>query len=228
MSSLPTVGGDGPHAGQPILTAGAPKAAAEAALVLLHGRGARPGTVLDLADELGRSGVTHIAPEAYHNTWFPHAATAERELNQPQLDSALRAVDDAVELAADAGVPREKVVVLGFSQGACLAAESVYRNPQRYGGLAALSGCLMGPENTTIPDTEGEGLDGTPTFFGCDEDDPHVPASRVRESADAYRERGADVTTRLYEGLGHQVNEDEMDWVRHTLDDLLDPSGEPF
>ena len=222
MTTGPTVGGDGPHAGQPILTAGAPKAAAEAALVLLHGRGARPGTVLDLADELGRSGVTHIAPEAYHNTWFPHSFLAERELNQPHLDSALRAVDDAVELALDAGVPRENVVVLGFSQGACLASEYVYRNPERYGGLAALSGCLIGPEGTTWPDADEECTDGTPAFFGCDEDDPHVPAFRVRESADAYRERGADVTMRLYEGLGHQVSEDEMNWVRDTLDDLLD------
>jgi phospholipase/carboxylesterase len=221
MTDLPTVGGDGPHAGQPILTAGAPKAAAEAALVLLHGRGARPGTVLDLADELGRSGVAHIAPEAYHNTWYPHAATDERGLNQPHLDSALRAVHDAIDLAHDAGVPGGKVVVLGFSQGACLAAEYVYRNPRRYGGLAALSGCLMGPENTTVPDDEERGLDGTPALFGCDEDDPHIPASRVRESADAYRECGSDVTTRLYEGLGHQVNEDEMDWIRDTLDDLL-------
>ncbi|MFC6735092.1 alpha/beta hydrolase [Halolamina salina] len=166
--------------------------------------------------------MTHIAPEAYHDTWYPHAATAERELNQPHLDSALRAVGDAVELALDAGVPREKVVVLGFSQGACLAAEYVYRNPERYGGLAALSGCLMGPENTTPPDTEEGSLDGTPAFFGCDRTDPHIPALRVRESADAYRERGAEVTERLYEGLGHQVNEDEMDWVRATLDDLLD------
>ncbi|WP_435116310.1 alpha/beta hydrolase [Halolamina sp. C58] len=222
MSNPPTVGGEGPHAGQPILTAGAPTGAAEAALVLLHGRGARPGTVLDLADELGRSGVTHIAPEAYHSSWYPHSFMAERDVNQPHLDSALRAVDDAVELALDAGVPREKVLVLGFSQGGCLASEYVYRNPERYGGLAALSGALIGPERTTWPDADEESLDGTPVFFGCDEDDPQVPAFRVRESADAYRERGADVTERLYEGLGHQVNENEMDWIRHTLDDLLD------
>lgn len=218
----PTVGGDGPHAGQPILTAGAPKRAAEAALVLLHGRGARPGSLFDLADELGRSGVAHVAPEAYHNTWYPNSFMAEREANQPHLDSALRAVDDAVGLALDAGVPRENVVVLGFSQGACLASEYVYRNPGRYGGLVALSGGLIGSEGTTWPDADRASLDGTPAFFGCDENDPHVPASRVRDSAEAYRNRGADVTKRLYPDLGHQVNEEEMDWIRATLNQLLD------
>ncbi|MFW5949338.1 MAG: alpha/beta hydrolase [Halolamina sp.] len=213
--------GDGPHAGQPITTAGAPRGAAEAAIVVLHGRGARPGSVLDLADELGRSGVTHIAPEAYHSTWYPNSFIADREANQPHLDSALRAVEDAVELGLDAGIPLEKVVVTGFSQGACLASEYVYRNPERYGGMAALSGGLIGPDGMTWTDADVGSLDGTPAFFGCSDADPHIPEKCVHESAQAYRERGADVTERLYVGLGHQVNEDEMDWLRGTLDGLL-------
>lgn len=221
MSDGPTVGGDGPHAGQPIKTAGAPKEAAEAALVLLHGRGARPGSVLDLADELGHSGVTHIAPEAYHNTWYPNSFMADREANQPHLDSALRAVDDAVELALDAGIPRENIVVTGFSQGACLASEYVYQNPEPYGGMAALSGGLIGPDGMTWPEAGEESLEGTPAFFGCSDEDPHIPESRVHESAEAYDARGADVTKRLYEGMGHRINEDEMDWLRGTVADLL-------
>ena len=221
MSDAPTVGGDGPHAGQPIKTAGAPKEAAEAALVLLHGRGARPGSVLDIADELGHSGVTHIAPEAYHNTWYPSSFMADREANQPHLDSALRAVDDAVELALEAGIPRERIVVTGFSQGACLASEYVYRNPERYGGMAALSGGLIGPDGMRWPDADVESLEGTPAFFGCSDEDPHIPESRVHESAEAYDARGADVTERLYGGMGHRINEDEMEWLRGTVADLL-------
>ncbi|NHX36429.1 MULTISPECIES: alpha/beta hydrolase [Halolamina] len=217
-----TVGGDGPHAGQPIETAGAPKRAAETAIVLLHGRGARPGSMLDLADELGRSGVAYVAPEAYHNTWYPNSFMADRQANQSHLDSALRAVDDAVGVALDAGIPLGKVLVGGFSQGACLASEYVYRNPERYGGLAALSGGLIGADGTTWPDAADASLEGTPAFFGCDDTDPHIPESRVHESAAAYRERGADVTERLYDDLGHQVNDDEMAWIRETLDDLLD------
>ncbi|MBP1987158.1 alpha/beta hydrolase [Halolamina salifodinae] len=221
MSNGPAVGGDGPHAGQPIKTAGAPKEAAEAALVLLHGRGARPGSVLDLADELGHSGVTHIAPEAHHNTWYPNSFMADREANQPHLDSALRAVDDAVELALAAGIPHENIVVTGFSQGACLASEYVYQNPERYGGMAAFSGGLIGPEGMTWPEAGEESLEGTPAFFGCSDEDPHIPESRVHESAEAYDARGADVTERLYEGMGHRINEDEMDWLRTTVADLL-------
>ena len=219
MTPGPTIGGDGPHAGQPILTAGAPKGAADAAMVLLHGRGATANGILDLGDELDRSGVSFVAPQAARSTWYPHSFMAPPERNQPKLDSALRAVGDAVEVAKNAGVPRERVVVLGFSQGGCLGSEWAIRNPAHYGGVIALSGGLVGPNGTTWP--ENGTFDGTPVFFGCDDEDPHVPAERVRESATAYRERGADVTERLYEGLGHTINDDEVVWVRSLLDALL-------
>lgn len=219
MTTGPTVGGDGPHAGQPILTAGAPKGAAEAAIVLLHGRGATANGILGLGDDLNRSGVAFIAPQAFHSTWYPYSFMAPTAQNQPKLDSALRAVGDAVEVAVDAGVPREKVVILGFSQGACLASEWVLRNPDRYGGVVALSGGLIGPEGSTW-DEQGD-FEGMPAFFGCSVEDPHIPASRVRESAAAYRERNADVTERLYENMGHTVNDDEMAWIRSLLDQLL-------
>lgn len=222
MTDGPVVGGTGPHAGQPILTAGAPKEAADAALVLLHGRGARPSSMLDLADELDRSGVAHIAPEASHSTWYPNSFMADRGENQPHLDSALQAADDAVEVALEAGVSRENILVLGFSQGACLASEYVYRNPARYGGMAALSGGLIGPDGMTWPDADEQRLENTPALFGCDDADPHIPESRVHESADAYRKRGADVTKQLYEGVGHTIVDDEIDWLRETIDDLLE------
>lgn len=213
-----TVGGDGPHADQPILTAGAPRGAADAALVLLHGRGATANGILDLGHELARSGVTLVAPQAARSRWYPYSFVAPREQNQPHLDSALRAVGDAVEVAKDAGVPQNRIVILGFSQGACLASEWAIHNPDRYGGIVALSGGLVGPTGTTWP--ESGTFDGTPAFFGCDEADPHVSAERVRASAAAYRERGADVTERLYDGVGHTVTDDEVVWVRRLLDDL--------
>lgn len=219
MTTGPTVGGDGPHAGQPILTAGAPSGAADAAMVLLHGRGATANGILDLGDELDRSGVAFVAPQASRSRWYPYSFMAPLEQNQPHLDSAHRAVSDAVDVAVDTGVPRERVVILGFSQGACLASEWAVRTPDRYGGVVALSGGLLGPEGTTWP--EHGGFDGTPAFFGCSTADPHVPAERVRESATAFRERGADVTERLYSGMGHTINDDEVAWVRGLLDGLL-------
>lgn len=214
-----TVGGDGPHAEQPILTAGAPSGAAEAAVVLLHGRGATANGILDLGHELDRPGVALVAPQASRSRWYPYSFMAPLEQNQPHLDSALRAVGDAVDVAVDAGVPRERVVVLGFSQGACLGSEWAVRNPARYGGVVALSGGLVGPEGVSWPHTGA--FDGTPAFFACDEEDPHVPAQRVRESAAAFRERGADLTARLEEGMGHTVTDDEVAWVRGLLDSLL-------
>lgn len=221
MTDGPTVSGDGPHADQPILTAGAPNGAAEAALVLLHGRGATANGILGLGDDLNRSGIAFIAPQAARSTWYPYSFMAPREQNQPYLDSALTAVDDAVEVAVDAGVPRERVGIVGFSQGACLASEYAFRNPARYGGVAALSGGLIGPDGTTWPKKENEPFAGTPALFGCSDDDPHIPEQRVHESAAAYRQCGAEVTERIYEGVGHTVVEDEMDWLRGLFDDLL-------
>lgn len=221
MTDGPTVGGDGPHAGQPILTAGAPKGAAEAALVLLHGRGATANGILGLGDDLDRSGIAFVAPQAARSTWYPHSFMAPRDRNQPHLDSALTAVGDAIDVALDAGVPLNRVVLAGFSQGACLASEYAFRNQTRYGGLAALSGGLIGPEGTTWEPGEDEPFAGTPALFGCSDEDPHIPEERVHESAEAYRQRGADVSERIYEGVGHTVVEDEMEWLRSLFDDLL-------
>ena len=215
----PTVSGDGPHAGQPILIAGAPAEAAEVALVLVHGRGATANGILGLGDDLDRSGVAFVAPQANRSTWYPYSFMAPIARNQPNLSSALDAVASAVEVAKNAGIPPERTVLLGFSQGACLASEFAVRNPQRYGGVAALSGGLIGPEGTEW--TAPGDFDGTPAFFGCSDEDPHIPASRVRESAEAFRVRDADVSERLYEGMGHTVVDDEMEWVRSLLDDLL-------
>lgn len=217
----PTVGGDGPHAGQPVLTAGAPSGAAEAALVLLHGRGATANGILGLGDDLDRSGVAFIAPQASRSRWYPHSFMAPRERNQPHLDSALTAVGDAVDVALDAGVPRERIVVAGFSQGACLASEYALRNPARYAGVAVLSGALIGPEGESWEADGNEPFAGTPALFGCSNDDPHIPEKRVHESAETYRALSAEVTERIYEGVGHTVVEDEMAWFRSLFDDLL-------
>lgn len=218
-AAAPTVGGEGPHAGQPILTAGAPAGAAEAAMVLLHGRGATANGILGLGDDLDRSGVAFVAPQANRSTWYPYSFMAPIERNEPNLSSAFEAVESALAVAENAGVPAERTVLLGFSQGACLAGEFAIRNPRRYGGVVALSGGLIGPEGTEWT-TAGD-FEGTPVFFGCSDDDPHIPESRVHESAREFRARDADVTERIYEGVGHTVVADEMDRVRSLVDDLL-------
>lgn len=197
-----------PHHGQPTRTAGASLAAADAAVVLVHGRGATATSILELAGEFAHDGVAYLAPQAARRTWYPNSFLAPVESNEPGRSSGLARIDELVDDAAAAGVSAERVVVCGFSQGACLASEYVARNPRRYGGLAALSGGLIG-ESIDPGAYEGD-LAGTPAFLGCSDVDPHIPAERVHETAEVLERLGASVDTRLYEGMGHTVNDEEL------------------
>ena len=212
-----TESGEDPHAGQSIETAGAPPQAAETAVVLLHGRGASARSILGLVDEIHRHGVMYLAPQAARNTWYPRSGYVAFEENEPWFSSALDAVERALETAAAAGVPPERTLLLGFSQGGCLASEFVARNPRRYGGLVVLSGSLLGPN--TGRDYEGS-IDGTAVFLGCSTDDPYVAAERIDDSASVFEQLGGDVTTELYDGLGHAINEDELQTAKTLVERL--------
>jgi phospholipase/carboxylesterase len=208
------------HGGRSPKWAGAPRRVADAAVVALHGRGSTAEGILRLADGFHEHGVAYVAPQARRNSWYPHSFLAPVERNEPALSSAIRAVDAAVAEVTEGGIPHERIVLLGFSQGACLAAEYVARNPRRYGGLVVLSGGLVGPEGTTF-DHEGD-LRGTPVFLGCSDVDPHVPVERVHESRALFERLGGDVTERIYEGLAHTVNDDEVAFVRDLLGDVAE------
>jgi predicted esterase len=205
----------GPHQGQPVLAAGEPLERARAAMVLVHGRGATAQDILTLAVELNQPGFVYLAPQAANNTWYPYSFLAPIERNQPYLSSALATLGQVLAHVAAAGIPAERTILLGFSQGACLATEFAARNAQRYGGLVGLSGGLIGPDGT--PRDYPGALDGTPVFLGCSDVDPHIPAARVQHSAEVLRRLGGDVTARLYPGMGHTVNEDEIEAVRGIM-----------
>lgn len=209
----------GPHRGRPLVTAGTDLDAATAAVVLVHGRGATARSIVRMAGSFHRPGVASLAPQANRNTWYPNPFTAPVESNEPGRTSGLQAVADAVDEANAAGIPTERVALLGFSQGACLGSEFVARNPTRYGGLAALSGGLIG-ETVDPADYAGD-LEGTPAFVGCSDVDPHIPVERVHASADVFERLGADVTKRLYPGMGHTINRDEREHVASMVADLL-------
>jgi len=200
--------------------AGAPLESAQAAVVMVHGRGDSAPGILSLASALEAPGVAYVAPQARHNTWYPYSFMAPMERNEPWLTPALAAVHGAVEEVVAAGVPRERIVLLGFSQGACLASEYLARHAQRFGGLAALSGGLIGPEGTPR-DYEGS-LGGTPAFLGCSDVDPHIPVERVHETEEVLARLGAQVDKRIYPGFGHSVNQDEVDAVNAMLRGLVD------
>lgn len=207
---------EGLHDGAPPLLAGRSLTQAGPALVLVHGRGGSAEDMFGLARAIGRERFALIAPRARRASWYPYSFLAPLASNEPWLSSALDALGRAVAKAVEHGVPAERIVLLGFSQGACLASEYVARNPRRYGGLVALSGGLIGPDGTPR-DYPGD-LDGTPVFLGCSDVDPHIPVERVHETARVLQGMGAALETRIYRGMAHTVAEDEIEAARALLD----------
>ena len=208
----------GPHEGQPALQAGKPLGQAPVAVVMVHGRNAGPENILDLVPALARPEVTYLAPAAANRTWYPYSFLADIASNEPWLSSGLAVLGTLVSRVEAAGVPRDRIVLLGFSQGACLATEFAIRNASRFGGVVVFSGGAIGPPGTRWDDSGR--FDGTPMFFGCSDVDSHVPAARVIESAELCARMGADVTRRLYPGMGHTINDDEIAWAQNLLDAL--------
>ena len=143
---------------------------------------------------------------------------AEREKNEPGLSSALYTLAALVNDVVAKGVPRERIVLLGFSQGACLTSEFAARNAARYAGIVAYTGGLIGPPGTAW--NYGGSFDRTPVFLGCSDIDGHVPKTRVDESAAVFTRMGASVTERIYPGMGHLVNDDEIAFTQRLMDQV--------
>ena len=206
-----------PHAGRPVRTAGVPLDRATAAMILVHGRGATAESILELSRVLARPGVAFLAPQAAGGSWYPQSFLAPIASNEPGISSGLSVIDALVSAVAAAGVPAERTMLLGFSQGGCLASEYVARRGARLGGLAALSGGLIGPDGT--PRDYAGDLAGTPVFLGCSDVDFHIPRERVELTAEVLGRMGAAVDMRLYPGMGHTVNQDEIERVLAMLDE---------
>jgi predicted esterase len=204
-----------PHGGQRIVRLGAPLQGARAAVIMIHGRGAGPNNILDLAPAFGHPDVAYLAPAAAGGTWYPLGFMAPIEQNEPGITSGISVIHSLIDEVLAAGVPADHLVLLGFSQGACLACTAAHRRPQRYGGVVVYSGGLIGPPNSAW--SEKGGFLSTPVFLGCSDNDAHVPESRVRETAAVFQRMGADVTTRIYPGMGHLVNDDEIAGARGLI-----------
>jgi phospholipase/carboxylesterase len=209
-----------PHRGQPIRFAGQPLDRARAAMLMVHGRGARAEDILSLADQFEQPDFAYLAPQAAGNTWYPNRFIAPIAENEPWLSSALEFVGDVLKQITAAGIPHERTILLGFSQGACLTLEFAARNARRYGGVMGLSGALIGPEDT--PREYQGSLDRTPVFLGCSDVDFHVPRERVDETAEILRKLGGDVTERIYPHMDHTVNQDEIDFVRGVMKKVIE------
>jgi predicted esterase len=203
------------HAGGPVLRQGPAAAQARVAVILVHGRGDSAAGILGLADAFDMPDVLWIAPQAAGHTWYPFSFLAPMEQNQPGLDSGLSVIGELVQTLSAEGVAADRVALMGFSQGACLAQEFAARNARRYHAIIGLSGGLIGPPGT--PRTYGGSFAGTPVFLGCSDIDPHIPVERVHESAEVFARMGAVVDKRIYPGMGHTVSLDEIRAVKALL-----------
>lgn len=212
----------GPHAGQPLLAAGAPALAAEGALVACHGRGATAQGVVNLLEPTYRHGLAVLAPQAERSRWFPNPATAPRTDNEPWLSSGVDCVAAALERARSIGIPPERTVVSGFSQGAAIVAEFVRRNPTRYGGLAVLSSTLPGSIDELESTVVDGSLAGTPVLVGYGADDPYVDPERVVATIRTFERADAAVDDRCYPETGHEVTDDEFDAIGTLIEAVLE------
>jgi predicted esterase len=209
-----------PHHEQPVLFTGAKPEEASGSIIMLHGRSATAESILNLADEIPHNGrIALVGPQAAGNSWYPGSFLSPRKTNEPQLTSALKFIGDIVGMLFLRGVPYDKIMLLGFSQGACLATEYAAQNVRRYGGIIALSGGLIG-ESASIESYSGN-FEGTPVFLGCSDTDPHIPLKRVNESENILENLGAKVTKKIYPNMGHTINRDEIKYISMMVQRLM-------
>jgi predicted esterase len=204
-----------PHRDQRVLHRGPAVKQARLVAIAVHGRGASAEDILALTDEFGTTEVAYLAPQAAGNTWYPYSFLAPIPQNEPGITSGLRKISSIIEQLEGEGVTAARIVILGFSQGACLSLEFAARHARRHAAVVGLSGGLIGPPGT--PRDYAGSLDGTPVFLGCSDIDPHIPVERVHETADVFEGLSARVDKRIYPRMGHTVNRDELDAVRALL-----------
>lgn len=200
-----------------IVTGGTEISKAKKALVLIHGRGGTAQNILSLADEFSLTEAAFIAPQATHNSWYPYSFMVNEKENQPALDSALIVVGQVVDDLILQGIPKNKIYLLGFSQGACLTLEYLGRNANRFGGGIAFTGGLIGQKLQTERYT-GD-FAGTPLLITTGDPDPHVPLSRVEESISILENLGAKISSKIYPGRPHTITEEEIELAKELLSD---------
>lgn len=197
-----------PHNAATVLRRGPAPGAGNRGLIAVHGRGATAESIATLAPLLGAGDAVVLAPQASGQSWYPFSFLSPIPDNEPGISSGIALLATLVSELESEGIPASRIAIFGFSQGACLTLEFAARHPRRYGALIGFSGGLIGPAGTAR--NYAGTLDATPVFLGCSDTDAHIPAPRVRETADVLRFMGGLVDMRLYPGMPHTVNDDEI------------------
>ena len=205
------------HENQEVITAGTPLADADAAIIVIHGRGATAQSMVPLARALNAENLAILAPQAANYEWYPQRFTAPKEQNEPYLKSALKMLMELIEKVNQAGIPKDRLILSGFSQGACLTSEFAAQKGGRYGGLLIFSGGLVGEGPSVSREMYTSSLEGTPVFIGCSDRDAHIPLERVQETTQILTSLGAEVTEKIYPAMGHTINEDELVRAREIV-----------
>jgi predicted esterase len=211
------------HQNERVMWVGRPIDEAQYAMVMLHGRGGSAEDILQLAEKFLHPDFAYVAPQAAGNTWYPYSFLEPIDRNEPYLTSALKSVDEVINYIVQKGIPKSRIMLLGFSQGACLTLEYAARHPLRYGGLVGLSGGLIGQDvaESKRYHHPQQSFDVTPVFLGCSDPDPHIPRSRVELTEEILKELGASVITRIYPNMGHIVNTEEVQYVQGMVNSLV-------
>ena len=206
------------HEGQPLVMRGVPLEESHAVAIMIHGRGRTTDDILELSTRIGNTAFTYLAPTAKDNTWYPYGFMEAKEKNELLLSSALAVYDSLIRTVVEKGIPKERIVLLGFSQGACLTAEYAVRHAERYGAIVLFTGGLIGPPGTSW--SYPGSFHGTPVFLGTSDVDEFVPLGRVQESTAVFRQMGAQVIERVYPGMDHIVNDDEIAIARAMMQEV--------
>jgi phospholipase/carboxylesterase len=203
MSVQPVWRGAWPNPGEPLA-------------IVLPGRDQPVQFALEIVTRLSLPSLNCVALSAERNTWYPGRFMEPIESNQPDVDHSLECIESLVAEAESRGIPRTHIALVGFSQGACLVCEYVYRHPVRWGAAVAFTGGLFGPENQHW-ETEGPGLADTPLLLTNSDADPWVPLVRTQQTAAVFRALGADVHQPVYPARQHEVSDAEISDARKLL-----------
>jgi len=185
------------------------------ALILLHGRGASAESILSLTSYLDLADFSVFAPQAAQRTWYPYGFMASDQGNLSALNSSLLQVSLLFQFLIENEKAPEQIYVMGFSQGACLSLEFTSRNAQKFGGVVAFTGGLIG-EKLEEKKYKGD-FQGTPILLSSSAHDMHVPAQRIHDSAQLLQKMGAEVSLSLFEDELHTIRPEELTWVNQRL-----------